>query len=206
MPYFPMLCNIEEKHVLIVGGGKTARKKLKALQPFCRHITILAEETDLCDEEIRRMQQAWQDAEKGAANIIAKNEINVIRKPFELSDLEGYGIVVGATDDSGLNALLSVECKKRGILVNIVDDKDKSDFIFPAMYSRKDLLIAVSTSGKSPLAAAKIRDVAKAALPEHVDEIIDRLSQYRMELMETGLPAGQRKQLLENYYEKLQAH
>lgn len=175
--YFPMLYNLENKKILIVGGGKVAFHKLKILSKFNADITVLASEINF-------------DFDK------------VILKDFEENDVENYDIVIGATNDEKVNVQIYSACKKRKIPVNIVDDKDKSDFIFPAMTVKKNLIVAVSTMGASPTAASKIRDGIEKNLPNDIEEKIEKISLYRQELINQNIPYKKRKGLLEKYYEK----
>ena len=175
--YFPMLYNLENKKILIVGGGKVALHKLKILSKFNADIAVLASEINF-------------DFDK------------VILKDFEENDVENYDIVIGATNDEKVNAQIFSACKKRKIPVNIVDDKDKSDFIFPAMTVKENLVIAVSTMGASPTAASRIRDEIEENLPTDIEEKIERLSAYRQSLIDKNIPYNERKKLLEKYYDE----
>lgn len=175
--YFPMLYNLENKKILIVGGGKIAFHKFKILSKFNADITVLASEINF-------------DFSK------------VILKDFDENDVKNYDIVIGATNDEKVNTQIFSACKTRKIPVNIVDDKDKSDFIFPAMTVKENLVIAVSTMGASPTAAAKIRDEIEENLPTDIEEKIERLSQYRQNLIDKNIPYTERKKLLEKYYDK----
>lgn len=180
MPYFPAFVDFSDKKILIVGGGKIALHKARVLSGFSKNITLLA---PFCDCDC--------------------NDFTLIAKEFEESDINGFDAVIGATNNSSVNDKIFTACRQKGIFVNIVDNAEKSDFIFPAVHCSKNLVIAVSTSGKSPVAAGKIRDDIKNSLPEDIDEIIDRLNDYRNELKKTALTIGERKALIEEYYEKL---
>ncbi len=175
--YFPMLYNLDNKKILLVGGGNIAAHKLEILLKFNADITILTSEANIDFD-------------------------NVIIKDFEEADVENYDIVIGATNDEKVNASIYSACKKRKIPVNIVDDKDKSDFIFPAMTVKKNLIVAVSTMGASPTAASKIRDGIEKNLPNDIEEKIEKISLYRQELINQNIPYKKRKGLLEKYYEE----
>lgn len=179
MPYFPMMCDISNKRVLIVGGGSVAMHKLKVMKMFCGKITVIAETQCDCD---------------GAC---------FVKKSFEESDLEGCDIAIGATDSKELNDRISDLCREKGILVNIVDDKEKSDFIFPAVTVSGDTVVCVSTSGKAPLAAGRIRDDIEKMLPVNIDETVERLAEYRNELIKSNTDPKEKKRLLAKYYEEI---
>ncbi len=175
--YFPMLYNLENKKILIVGGGNIALHKLKILSKFKADITVLSSEIKF-------------DYDK------------VILKDFEQNDVDDYDIVIGATNDEYVNTAIYLSCKERKIPVNIVDDKDKSDFIFPAMIVKENLVVSVSTMGASPTASAKIRDEIEENLPLDIEEKIEKLSQYRKKLIDKNIPYNQRKRLLEKFYDE----
>lgn len=179
MPYFPMMIDISDKKVLIVGGGKAAFQKVKVLKKFCSDITVSAEKFDYAD-----------------------NSIHYMTKPFDKSDIDRFDMVIGA-DNTKVNETVFKCCREKGIAVNIVDDTDKSDFMFPAVYTGDSLVVAVSTSGKSPTAASEIRDGIERSLPDNIEDIIEELNVYRAKLKEKGLTYAQRKELLAQYYKKL---
>ena len=175
--YFPMLYNLENKKILLVGGGNVALHKLKILSEFHADVTVLAGE-------------------------IAFDYDKVIRKAFEDKDVCNFDVVIGATNDKTVNAAVDRACKKRNIPVNIVDDRVRSDFIFPAVTVKENLVVAVSTMGASPTAAAKIRDEIEKNLADDIEEKIERLSQYRQELIDKNIPYSERKRRLERYYDE----
>lgn len=179
MPYFPVFLNFENKKVLIIGGGTVAFRKANVLKLFCENITVLSQQFE-CDF----------------------HEFKCLNKPFEDGDILGYDVVISATNDNNLNSKVSNLCRKNNILVNVVDDIDKSDFIFPAMHVGENIVVAVSTSGKSPLVAGKIRDNIVEILPENIDEIIEKLSEYREELKKTNLSYSEKKELLAKFYDE----
>lgn len=174
---FPMLYNLDNKKILIVGGGNIALHKLKILSKFNVDITVLSRKINF-------------DFHK------------VILKDFEENDVENFDIVVGATNDEKVNSSVYSACKKRKIPVNIVDNKDKSDFIFPAIIVKENLVVAVSTMGTSPTASAKIRDEIEENLSPDIEKKIEKLSQYRKELIDKNIPYNERKKLLEKYYDE----
>lgn len=160
MAYFPFIEDITDKTFLIIGGGETARRKAEKLKLFTDHVIIMAERSDLDQAIIKR---------------------------FDETDLENVDYVIGATDDPAFNRFLSILCQEKHIPVNIVDDIELCTFIFPSIIKRGDLLITISTSGKSPLMAKHIRERIEAELPDDIETIIETLYQLKNEL-KTTLP------------------
>ena len=109
MAYFPFYIDIENKKILVVGGGTVALRKIEKLMPFSPDITVVAPK--ICDE-------------------IKALNVKIIDRKFCDSDLDGAFCVVSATDDESLNGRIFQLCNEKNILVNTVDDKEKCGFIF----------------------------------------------------------------------------
>ncbi len=160
MAYFPFYIDLSDKKCLIIGGGNVAYRKVKVLLEHNAHITLIS--VDVCDKI-----KAYGD------------RINILHKSFELSDLDGYFYVISATDDVALNKEVSEYCLKNNILINVVDDEKKCNFIFPAVLQRGDIVVGVSTSGSSPTMAGHIRDMIDKIMPSYYDSLVGRLGNIR---------------------------
>jgi len=158
MVLFPFFMNVEDMCCLIVGGGSVAREKLDSLKRFDMRFLVVAKDTDIEGDEKR---------------------IRVERRAFEDSDVERAGFVICATDDRELNKHISELCKSLNKPVNVVDDAQLCTFIMPSMVKRGDLTVAVTTSGKSPAFAARLRRSIDEMLPDHTEEILDRMGALR---------------------------
>lgn len=160
MAYFPFMVDVDGWHCLVAGGGRVACRKVKALQDFGMHIRVIAEEF-------------WSGWTTEMANC------ELVKRTFRDSDIEGMNCVVAATDDEKLNSHISLLCKKKGIPVNVVDKEEECSFLFPAMVKEGDLLIAVSTGGKSPAMAAYVKKQLQDQLPEYYGDMVEILGRYR---------------------------
>lgn len=154
MILFPFYEDIEDKTFLVIGGGKVAKEKIGRLRLFTDKIIVVAKETDI------------------------KNA-NVKQKAFEDSDLALGDICIVATPDRQLNSHIAELCKKQGIPVNVVDDKNLCSFIFPSVIKRGALNISITTSGKSPAYAQKLKQDIEVTLPDHIEDILDRMEKLR---------------------------
>ncbi len=173
MAYFPFMIDIENQNCLVVGGGKIAYHKVKLLLPFGVRIRLVAEE--IC-EELWSLQQE----EKG---------LTMTERVFRAEDIQNADMVVAATDDDGLNRHISALCKQEKIPVNVVDVKEACSFIVPAIIRDKELLVAVSTGGRSPAAAAFVKQRIREQIPDYYGDLIDALGAYRervLQLVDTG--------------------
>ncbi|MGN0667482.1 MAG: bifunctional precorrin-2 dehydrogenase/sirohydrochlorin ferrochelatase [Huintestinicola sp.] len=159
MGYFPFFIEIKNKKTVIIGGGRIALGKVKKLLPYEPEITVIA--PLICDE------------------LMKLAGIKITQKPFDDSDINGAFAVIAATDDKELNAHIYLLCTQKNILVNTVDDKEKCGFIFPALISKKDVSIGISTSGKSPLFAKLMREYIEEELDENKLTAFEYMGKYR---------------------------
>lgn len=149
MNYIPIMLNVSDRKVVIIGGGNAAYKKVKNLLSHDRNITVIASHFDPKFSDIQvdmiRMQ---------------------IEDPGQVDNfLEGGNIVIIATDDAGLNQSLEDVCKRRHLLYNRVDDA-RSPFIFPASFESNGVIISISTMGRAPSLTRYIRDKTEERIAE----------------------------------------
>ncbi len=165
MALFPFFMNIEGAQGLIVGGGKHALEKIERLRPYGPKLRVIAAE--------------FRD------EILANPELTLIRRPFEDGDLNpAPAFVIVAGDDVEENRRISALCKERHILVNVVDDQEYCDFIFPSLISCGNLSIGICTNGASPSTGVLLKRKIQSQIPENMEEILDFLQSKRPEIME----------------------
>lgn len=140
MRYFPINLDIRDKPVVLVGGGAVAARKCLALLAAGARVTVIAPELD-----------------QGLGELCAQGEIRHLARQFTPGDLAGAFLALAATDSAEVNAAVAGEASARGILADIADAPELGAFTLPALLRRGDLLIAVSTGGKSPALARRIR-------------------------------------------------
>lgn len=119
-------------------------------------------------------QGLQQLAEQGAIQVVPRN--------FKSNDLRGAFLAIAATDDPITNAAVSDKGRKQRILINVVDDPKVSDFIVPSIVRRGDITIAISTAGKSPALARRLRTELDAILPAEYANLVSLVSEVREEL------------------------
>jgi precorrin-2 dehydrogenase/sirohydrochlorin ferrochelatase len=140
MKYYPINLDIRNKNCLCVGGGAVGARKVSTLIRCGARTTAVSLE----------FTPAFKDLEKEGVTLLKKN--------FNKDDLENMYLVIGATNNSKLNLEISRHAKNRGIPCNIADNLEASDFTLPSIVDRNDLLITISTNGKSPALAKKIKE------------------------------------------------
>ncbi|SHG89721.1 precorrin-2 dehydrogenase / sirohydrochlorin ferrochelatase [Thermosyntropha lipolytica DSM 11003] len=159
---FPAFINLEGKNCLIIGGGKVAERKVANLLAYGTNIKVVSPKVT---ENIKE----W--GEKGL--------ITVNLRAFDDRDLDGIFMVFAATNDSDLNRRVARICRMKGILLNAVDDPVNCDFYVPSVVRRDSLVVAISTEGKSPLFARKMREELEGLIPEAYGWYVDLLGEVR---------------------------
>ena len=140
MKYYPVNLDIRNRKCLVVGGGTVGTRKVITLLKCGAKVTVVS-------NDVAEKLQELSDGD------IIKLE----KRPFQISDLDEMFLVMGATDNQEINREIHSEAERLGVLCNIADRPEVCNFILPAIVNRGDLIIAISTSGKSPAFAKKIR-------------------------------------------------
>lgn len=173
MSYFPFFIEIKDKPCLVVGGGRVALRKIEKLLPFGAEITVVS--PAFCPE------------------VAELTDIRRIERGFRPTDIEGMLFVIGATDDEAVNREISVRCRERRIPVNIVDDREKCSFFFPALVKRGEFVAGFSSGGGSPLAAQYIRKKVEAEIPDGFETVVEVLAEVR-ERVKTEITDGRARE------------
>ncbi|RYY27527.1 MAG: ABC transporter permease [Chitinophagaceae bacterium] len=167
-PLFPVFLKLEQLSVLLVGGGKVGLEKLQALLGNAPATKIRLVATHI-SAEVRAIAELHEG-------------LILFEKPFEPSDLEGADVVVIAINDKQVSANIRQLAKVRKLLVNVADTPELCDFYLGSIVQKGNLKIAISTNGKSPTAAKRIKEVLQQALPDQLDAVIDNLHTIRNKL------------------------
>jgi siroheme synthase-like protein len=168
--YYPILLNIQGKKCLVVGGGEVALRKAQMLVEHGANVEIVS--PTFCPE----LNQLVKDG-----------TIQAIHRDYQTEDLNDAFLAVAATDDIKTNEKVATEARKIGILVNVVDKPDISDFIVPSYFRRGDIIVAVSTSGRSPALARKIRGELERDFKAEYAQLAVIASEVRSELKQRGV-------------------
>jgi siroheme synthase-like protein len=165
---FPIFLKLEQLHVLVVGGGAIGLEKITALvknSPTTK-ITLVAK---VISPEIKELVQLIPT-------------VTLSEKLFEVNDLDNKDLVIAATGDRTISELIREEATKRKILINVADTPDLCDFYLGSIVQKGDLKIAISTNGKSPTLAKRLKEVFNDALPDDTQTAIDSLNKFRNQL------------------------
>ena len=176
---FPMFLKLSGKRCLVVGAGKVGEPKIGGLIDTGASIVVVAMEASSQVHE-------WADAGK----------IELGLRAFSAADLDGKFLAVIATASHDLNEFIYREAQRRGVLCNVVDVPQYCDFFYPAVVRRGDLQIAISTSGRSPSLAQKIRKQLEQQFGERYSEWVQQLGETRRLVLVSDLDKKTKLELL----------
>lgn len=126
-----------------------------------------------------------------------RGQIEHIDDEYHASYLQNAFLVIGATDNDEVNTTVAYDARAKGILVNIVDDPDHCDFILPSICEQKDLLIAISTGGKSPALAKKLKIEMERIYGPQYGVFIEIMGNIRGKILARGLPPQENRKIFE---------
>jgi len=168
MKYYPLFLDITNRHCVVIGGGKVAERKVLRLLNCGARVTVISPHLTVALEALYRA-----------------GKIEVLRQTYDPTLLKGAFLAIAATCDSEINEQIFRDSRHENVLVNIVDDPKRCDFILPSILERGNLSIAISTAGKSPTLARKIRqELAEKFGPEYATllEILGNIRERYREL------------------------
>ena len=165
MTFYPVFLDLRGRRAVVIGGGAVAEQKVLGLLSAGAHVTVVSPETT-----------------PHLAELAARGGIDLRRRPYRTGDLAGAWLAIAGTDDRAANAQVWAEAEREGVLLNAVDDLDHCSFIAPAIHREGDITVAVSTSGKSPALAARLRQrVARVVGPAEA-RLCELLGELRPQL------------------------
>jgi siroheme synthase-like protein len=161
-PYYPIFIDIEDRDVVIIGGGNVCARKAETMIRYGARVTIVSPEFT---DEIEQ----W--ARDGA--------LTLRRKRYDESDLENANIVIASTDHQEVNEQIAADCRRRRIPVNVVDVTPLCEFIVPAIVESGSVQVAVSTGGRSPALARTLKEELQRFIGPEYAEVNDLLGTLR---------------------------
>ena len=184
MRYYPAFLDLQGLRCLVVGGGQVGERKVETLLD--------------CGA-------SGPPGQPGADPRPGREGSAGARPPagpeFPPEHLEGIFLVIGATDDPEVNRRISTEARSRNLLCNIVDKPRDCNFIVPSQVQRGDLVIAVSTGGRSPALAKKIRQDLENLFPDIYSIYVALLGRVREYVLAQGLTQAKNQQIFESLIE-----
>ena len=159
------MIDVEGQRVVIIGGGKVALRKCRLFLEYGACVSVVSPE--FCEE----------------FNALA-DRVELISDVYNEKYLLNAFVLVAASSSSEVNRSAAVKAKSLGILVNSVDDPPNCSFFIPAVVHRGDLTVGISTGGKSPALAAKLRRRLESEMGPEYEAYLNCLGSFRQQLME----------------------
>ncbi|MHB1462482.1 MAG: precorrin-2 dehydrogenase/sirohydrochlorin ferrochelatase family protein [Armatimonadota bacterium] len=178
MPHYPICVDFSNKTCVVIGGGLVAERKVVSFLDFGASVTVVAPALT-----------------PRLANLADEGKITCRVGSYFASELDTAYIVVAATDDREINRLISSDAQQRGIPVNVVDDPELCTFFVPATIRHRDVVISVSTAGKCPSLARRIKDTIATQIGAEYGELAEILGEVRDEIKTAYPDIEDRKQI-----------
>jgi siroheme synthase-like protein len=168
--YYPIFLDLKGRKCVVVGGGSVAERKTGMLLEHHASVTVISPTLN-----------------PGLQHLAEQGVIQTIIRNYQVGDLEEVFLVIAATDDPCINTAIADQRGKQRALVNVVDNPEISDFIVPALVRRGDITIAISTAGKSPALARKIRAELEQSFGAEYASLVRLVNEVRSELKRRGV-------------------
>lgn len=161
---YPIFLKLSSLHVLIVGGGNVAEEKL----------TFLLKSSP--DAKVTMVAPMFRE---GTVALAKKGNVTLIKRRYSKRYLKGKHIVIATTDVPKVNIKVHKHCRKRSILINVADNPPYCDFYMGGIVTKGHVKVAISTNGKSPTTAKRLRQFFEDVIPENVNDMVKNLNEYR---------------------------
>jgi len=171
---------IEGRRCLVIGGGKVAERKVRGLLDSGAEVAVISPELT-----------------EGLASLQAAGSIVWVPRGYQPDDVAGFFLVMAATDDPQVQDRIQDDAERHGILLNVADVPEKCTFILPALVRRGALSLAISTSGKSPALAKKLRQDLEARLGPEYEVLVEVMGLLRPYIMQWGLPQADNEKIFQ---------
>jgi precorrin-2 dehydrogenase/sirohydrochlorin ferrochelatase len=181
MSYYPIFLDLRGRSCLVVGGGEIATRKLEGLLQAGASVTVIS-------PEVTEIIRDHADA----------GELRHIKRPYRHGDLGGYFLAYAATGVAEIDVLMAAEAGMAGVLLNVVDRPVLCDFITPAVVRRGDMSIAISTNGRCPGFAKRLRQEIEAIIGSEFGATLESVAAQREKLLQgDGTDQSERHERIE---------
>ena len=161
---YPLFLKVRQLEILIVGGGFVAEEKLAFLLKSSP------------DANVTMVSPMFRE---GTLEIAKTGNVTHIEDYYNDSYLEGKHIVISSTDNPDVNIQVYKDCRAQGKLVNVADNPPYCDFYMGGIVTKGNVKVAISTNGKSPTTAKRLRQFFEDVIPENIDDLVKNLNIYR---------------------------
>jgi uroporphyrin-III C-methyltransferase / precorrin-2 dehydrogenase / sirohydrochlorin ferrochelatase len=184
MDYFPIFLRLANEPVLVVGGGAVAERKIDLLLRTSAQVRVIAPELV-----------------PGLAERAAAGEITHVAAEFRPEHLDGVRLAIAATDKHAINAWVARQAERRNIPVNVVDDRELSRFIMPAIIDRSPVVVAVGSSGDAPVLTRRLRERLESFLPQRLGTLAKLAGKLRPTIKARIESPARRRKFWENFFD-----
>lgn len=178
MKYYPVFLRVADRQCIVIGGGRVAEQKVTSLLHAGARVTLVTPHTT-----------------PALAALAGEGKLVHHNRPYQPGDLRGYFLAFGTTDDVAVQAQIAAEAAHEGVLLNVVDQPQRCDFIMPAIMERGDLVIAASTGGASPALARRIRQQLEDTFGPEYEFAVRLLGRLRDRLAGQSFPPNERRRI-----------
>jgi siroheme synthase-like protein len=165
---FPVFLKLEELNVLLVGGGTVGLEKLSAILSNAPSASVRVVATNISDA-VREVAELYDN-------------VQLFEKSYDITDLNGAELVITAINDPAASEQIRNDAKALGKLVNAADKPELCDFYLSSVVKKGNLKIAISTNGKSPTIAKRLKEVLSEVMPDQLDEVLENMHIIRNKL------------------------
>ena len=184
MDYFPIFLRLAGEPVLVVGGGEVAARKIDLLLRTSAQVRVVAPELV-----------------PGLAELAAAGEITHIAAEFRPEHLDRVRLAIAATDKHAINAWVARQAERRNVPVNVVDDRELSRFIVPAIVDRSPVVVAVGSSGDAPVLTRRLRERLESFLPQRLGALARLAGKLRPTIKARIESPARRRKFWENFFD-----
>lgn len=180
MKYYPICLQIEGRRCLVVGGGKVAERKVQGLLDSGAIVLVISPELT-----------------EGLSRMLTAGEIDWESRGYQQDDVAGFFLVMAATDDRLVQDKVQADAERHQVLLNVADVPEKCNFILPALVKRGDLSVAISTSGKSPALAKRLRRELQLLIGQDYECLTEVMGLIRPHILQWNLSQADNEKIFQ---------
>ncbi|MFC3033706.1 siroheme synthase CysG [Pseudoalteromonas fenneropenaei] len=183
MQYLPIFTKLENKPVVVIGGGEVALRKCRALLKAKAQLTVVA---------LHFHPDFYQ---------FDSAQVTLLEAEFNPTQLTGAMLVIAATDNEDVNQAVFAAAEAQHIFVNVVDDQPRCSFIFPSIVDRSPVTIAISSAGTAPVLARRLREKLETLIPQHIGPLAELVGTFRDKVKARFSNLADRRQFWEQVFD-----
>lgn len=161
---YPIFLKMSELNTLIVGGGNVALEKLNFLLKSSPHAKVQMISLQFKEETIA---------------LAKKHNVQMLTGAYHMKYIEDKHMVIATTNNTKVNEQVYHDCRAQNVLVNVADNPPLCDFYMGGIVTKGNVKVAISTNGKSPTTAKRLRQFFEDVIPEDIDDLVKNLNEYR---------------------------